>query len=61
VDSALKRLDHAMRGVSKTVAPQSATQVQLQQTLADLSAASKAIRDLARFLERNPQSLLLGK
>jgi paraquat-inducible protein B len=61
VDSALKRLDHAMRGVSKTVAPQSATQLQLRQTLADLSASAKAIRDLARFLERNPQSLLLGK
>ncbi len=61
VESAVRRLDQAMRGVSQTVAPQSATQLQLQQTLTDLSAAAKAIRDLARLLERKPQSLLLGK
>jgi paraquat-inducible protein B len=61
VENALKRTSGAMRSMDKAVAPNSQLQTQLLQTLNDFSGASRAIRDLARYLERNPQSLLLGK
>lgn len=61
VENALKRTSGAMRSVDQAVAPNSQLQTQLLQTLNDFSSASTAIRDLARYLERNPQSLLLGK
>ncbi|MBU0500617.1 MAG: MCE family protein [Gammaproteobacteria bacterium] len=37
------------------------TQAQLMTTMKEFGEAARAIRDLARLLENNPQSLLLGK
>ena len=61
VESVLKRTNSAMKSVDKTMAPNSQLQTQILKTMNDFSAASRAIRDLAQLLQRNPQSLLLGK
>ncbi len=61
LEKTLSRTSRAMASADKTLNPNSQLQTQMLRTLEEFSAASKAIRDLARFLERNPQSLLLGK
>jgi paraquat-inducible protein B len=61
VERTLKRTSQAMSSADRSLRPNSQLQGQLLKTLDDFSGASKAIRDLARFLERNPQSILLGK
>jgi hypothetical protein len=35
--------------------------VELTQTLVDLGEAARSVRDLASYLERNPNALLLGR
>lgn len=57
----LKQTNKTLKGIDKTMSPNSQLQAQIMKTMNDFSAASKAIKDLARMIERNPQSLLLGK
>ncbi len=55
--SATRTLDSA----DKTVAPNSALSNNLNETLGEVSRAARAIRVLADYLERHPESLLRGK
>jgi paraquat-inducible protein B len=45
----------------KTIAPNSALSTNLNETLGEVSRAARAIRVLADYLERHPESLLRGK
>jgi len=55
--SASRTLDTA----DKTIAPNSALSDNLSETLGEVSRAARAIRVLADYLERHPESLLRGK
>jgi len=55
--SATRTLDSA----DKTVAPNSVLSNNLNETLGEVSGAARAIRVLADYLERHPESLLRGK
>jgi paraquat-inducible protein B len=61
LNETLKNSSGAMLNLEKILKPQSQIQVQLLKTLEEAGEASKAIRDLSRTLERNPQSLIFGK
>ncbi|QFY90709.1 MCE family protein [Magnetovirga frankeli] len=61
LERTLERTSKVMASADKTLNPNSQLQTQLLKALEEFSAASKAIRDLSRFIERNPQALLLGK
>ena len=50
-----------IRNVSDLIGPDSAIPSDLKQTLEELSNASRAVADLAEFLDRNPNALLTGK
>lgn len=50
-----------VRNVSDVLGPDSAFRPNLRQALEELSNASRALADLAEFLERNPNALLTGK
>jgi paraquat-inducible protein B len=43
------------------VAPDSALAVGLTRTVGDLGQAARALRDLADYLERNPNSVVFGR
>jgi paraquat-inducible protein B len=58
---ALADLRVAVQTVSDLLGPDSSIPSDLRQTLQELSTASRAITDLAEFLERNPNSLLTGR
>jgi paraquat-inducible protein B len=47
-----------LRGFTK---PGSATRRDLDQALADVAEAAQAIRSLADFLERNPETIIQGR
>jgi paraquat-inducible protein B len=55
--SATRTLDSA----DKTIAPNSALNDELSVTLGEVSRAARAVRVLADYLERHPESLLRGK
>jgi paraquat-inducible protein B len=71
VDGANKTLDDArktladlrkgIQSVSALLGPDSGIPFDLRQTLEELGHASRAIAELAEFLERNPNSLLTGR
>jgi paraquat-inducible protein B len=50
-----------LQGVDSTLSGDIPLGYQLQQTLQELGAAARALRTLADYLERNPESLLTGK
>jgi phospholipid/cholesterol/gamma-HCH transport system substrate-binding protein len=50
-----------VRNVSDLLGPDSAFRPELTQALEQLGNAGRAIADLAEFLERNPNALLVGK
>ncbi len=62
--SAVETLDEARRALEtaqSTVSPESAVAYRLTQALQDLSDAARALRELAVFLERNPNSVVFGR
>jgi paraquat-inducible protein B len=61
LDTAIAALEQTMVNVDSMVAPGSATTYQLNTALQDLSAAGRAIRQLADTLNRQPEALLRGK
>lgn len=61
LNETLKNSSGAMLNLEKILKPQSQIQIQLLKTLEEAGEASKAVRDLSRTLERNPQSLIFGK
>jgi len=51
----------AIQNVSALLAPDSAIPSELNQALEDLGNAGHAVADLAKFLKRNPNTLLIGR
>ena len=63
-DSAVATLDEARRALEaaqSTVNPDSAAAYRLSQTLQELSSAARALRELAVYLQRNPNSVVFGR
>lgn len=58
---ALEQTQVTLKGVRDTVGPGSPISYQLGQTLADLSQAARAMRDLADYLNRNPSAIVRGR
>lgn len=56
-DGAMRKLEGALESAESFTAPDSG----LDQAIVELRATSRAVRDLAEALERNPNSLLFGK
>jgi paraquat-inducible protein B len=51
----------AIQNVSRLIGPQASFSSDLSQALQQLSNASRAVADLAEFLERNPDALVTGR
>lgn len=58
---ALKQVQATLDRVQRTVEPESPLNYQLTQTLADVSSAAHAVRDLAEYVERNPSAVVRGR
>ena len=58
---AAESLRATLDDVHALVAPDSALAVGLTQTVGDLGQAARALRDLADYLERNPNSVVFGR
>jgi paraquat-inducible protein B len=58
---ALVGMDGAAGAAQRLAAPGAPLSVQLNETLGDVSRAAGAVRELAEYLQRNPNSLLVGK
>jgi len=59
--STLEQLETTLQDVSIVLAPQSPVFVQFERAMIDLSAAGRALRSLADYLERNPSAILRGR
>lgn len=59
--SALARLDEAAANIKAVTKPGSPLRRDVDQALEDVAAAAQAIRSLADFLERNPETVLTGR
>ncbi len=57
----LEQVDSTLKLYSELVLPSNAEHLPLQSTLDEISSAARAIRELADYLERNPNALLTGK
>jgi paraquat-inducible protein B len=55
------RAGNALTSVEQTMSPEAPLQHELRSTLRDLSGAGHAVRTLAEYLERHPESLIRGK
>jgi len=58
---ALVGMDDAAGAAQRLAAPEAPLSVQLNETLRDVSRAAGALRELVDYLQRNPNSLLVGK
>jgi paraquat-inducible protein B len=61
LDSTLVAVGSVLSGVTGVVQPGSPVFVQTERAMAELSSASRALRDLADYLERNPAALVRGR
>lgn len=59
--STAKEAEQVMTSARTIVGKNSATMVQINQTLREMADAARAVRVLANTLERNPEALLRGK
>ncbi|MEY3957508.1 MAG: hypothetical protein RJA37_111 [Verrucomicrobiota bacterium] len=59
--NALQRLEEASANLRTLTKPGSPARRDLEQAMADVSEAAQAIRSLADFLERNPETVLTGR
>ena len=57
----VESLRTTLDGVHTLLAPDGPLAVQLTQTVGDLGRAARALRDLADYLERNPNAVLFGR
>jgi len=57
----VESLRTTLDGVHTLLAPDGPLAVQLTQTVADLGRAARALRELADYLERNPNAVLFGR
>jgi len=58
---AFQKTRETMEGANNLLSKDSATIVELQRAMRDMSEAARAVRSLADQLERHPESLLRGK
>jgi paraquat-inducible protein B len=61
LDATLADMGVVLEGMGSTLEPQSPLFVQFERAMTDLSGASRALRDLADYLERNPSALIRGR
>jgi len=59
--AALEEMTATLAEVRMVIAPGSPVVYRLETTLAELSEASRAVKQLAEYLERNPSALVRGK
>lgn len=57
----LKRLDASLEGVQAVLSPESPLVYGAARSLAELGEAARAVRELADYLDRNPNALLTGR
>ena len=61
LDAALATAQQALDGVDNAIRSDSATMKDLRRALVEFAAASRAVRNLADELERNPSIIIRGK
>jgi len=61
LDSTLADVTVTLDGVETTLDPRSPMFVEFERAMSELAAASRALRDLADYLERNPSALVRGR
>ena len=61
LDATLVDVGTVLDGVSGTIEPTSPAFVQFERAMVELGGASRALRDLADYLERNPSALVRGR
>jgi len=61
METLMGRAGAALTSVEQTMSPEAPLQHELRSTLRDLSGAGHAVRTLAEYLERHPESLIRGK
>lgn len=61
LETTLQDVGVVLEGVGETLEPESPLVVQFERAMTDLSDASRALRNLADFLERNPSALIRGR
>jgi len=61
LQTTLKGVQQTLDGLHNSLGTRSDLQLELRRSLTDFGAASRAIRNLADSLERNPESLIKGK
>ncbi len=61
LDETLANVEIVLNNVSGTIAPESPVLVEFERAMTELTAASRALRDLADYLERNPSALVRGR
>jgi paraquat-inducible protein B len=61
LDETLANVNTVLDGVGGILEPESPIFVQFERAMIDLSGASRALRDLADYLERNPSALIRGR
>ena len=61
LDATLVDVGTVLDGVSGTIEPGSPAFVQFERAMVELGGASRALRDLADYLERNPSALVRGR
>jgi phospholipid/cholesterol/gamma-HCH transport system substrate-binding protein len=57
----MQRMESTMKSVGATLQPESPASVRFEQAMTELSAASRALRALADYLQQNPSALVRGK
>jgi paraquat-inducible protein B len=61
LDSTLADVSVVLDGVEGTLDPRSPMFVEFERAMVELAGASRALRDLADYLERNPSALVRGR
>lgn len=61
VDQAIRQVKVTLGDVHATIAPDSPVTYQLTATLKEMSEASRSLRELTDYLQRNPSALVRGK
>lgn len=61
LQTTLEQAQTTLRSVDVAVKPDSTTQLQLKQTLKEVSDAARSLRELTDYLEQHPEALIKGK
>jgi len=59
--TAFNQADQTLRTAQNVISPESPVYFEVITTLREIKDAAKSIRDLAEYIERNPNALLMGK